>query len=231
MIKFTLSNKTIKFSDKKLYRIKAEISFGKIQEGDLGGFIEKENNLTQEGNAWVSGNAKVFGNAKVAGNAKISGNAEVSGNAKVAGNAKVYGNAWVYGNAKVYGNARVSGSAWVYGNAWVSGNAWVYGDAKATDNAKISRSAEVYGVAEIFGNAKVSNLRLINIIGLKWNITISDNHIQIGSKLHKIKEWQNFSDEKVAQMSDDELSWWEIYKDIILSIASRKLRRLDFAND
>jgi hypothetical protein len=30
-------------------------------------------------------------------------------------------------------------------------------------------------------------------------------------------------------MSDDELSWWEIYKDIILSIASRKLRRIDVA--
>jgi len=72
MIKFSLSNKTIKFSDKTLYRIKAEISFGKIQEGDLGGFIEKENNLTQEGNAWVSGNAKVFGSAEVSGNAEVS---------------------------------------------------------------------------------------------------------------------------------------------------------------
>ena len=71
----------------KLFRIKALISFGDIEAGELGGYIEKEENLSQTGDAWVCGDAKVSGNAKVRGNAEVSGNAEVRGDA------------WVYGDA------------------------------------------------------------------------------------------------------------------------------------
>ena len=71
----------------KLFRIKALIAFGYVEVGELGGYIEKEENLSQDGDAWVCGNAKVYGNAEVYGNAKVYGNAEVCGNAKVYGNA------------------------------------------------------------------------------------------------------------------------------------------------
>ena len=59
----------------KLYRIKALISFGNVEAGELGGFIEKEENLSQNGNAWVFGNAEVSGDARVFGNARVYGNA------------------------------------------------------------------------------------------------------------------------------------------------------------
>jgi hypothetical protein len=88
-------------------------------DGAIGGWIEKEINLSISGNAWVYGNAWVSGNARVYGNAQVSGNARVSGNAWVSGNARVYGNAQVYGDARVYGNARVYGDAQVSGNARV----------------------------------------------------------------------------------------------------------------
>lgn len=108
----------------KLFQIKALVSFGDVSEGDIGGYIEKEKNLSHEGDAWVSGNARVYGHASV------SGNAWVSGNALVYGNARVYGDAWVCGDAGVYGDAQVYGDAWVYGNARVSGNALVFSDAR-----------------------------------------------------------------------------------------------------
>lgn len=50
---------------KTLYRIKALVQFGNVNAGDLGGWIEKEENLSQSGNAWVYGNARVYGNAEV----------------------------------------------------------------------------------------------------------------------------------------------------------------------
>ena len=65
----------------KLFRIKALIEFGDVSAGELGGYIEKEENLAQDGNAWVCGNAEVYGNAWVYGNAKVYGNAEVCGDA------------------------------------------------------------------------------------------------------------------------------------------------------
>jgi len=82
----------------KLFQIKCTKSFKYANEGDLGGYVEKEDNLSQSGDAWVSGNARVSGDAWVSGNARVSGNAWVSGNARVSGDAQVYGNARVENN-------------------------------------------------------------------------------------------------------------------------------------
>ena len=120
-----------------LHRIRALMDiprFG-VKAGELGGFVEGENNLSQDGNAWVSGDSRVYGNALVSGNAFVSGDARVYGDAFVFGNALVSGNAFVFGDARVSGEARVSGDARVYGDAWVSGEARVSGDAKVSANS------------------------------------------------------------------------------------------------
>ena len=105
MKKYELTAEFIEKWGKKLFRIKALISFGSVEAGELGGYVEKEDNLAQDGNAWVYGNAEVYGNARVYGNAEVYGDARVCGDAEV------------YGDARVYGNARVCGDAWVCGDA------------------------------------------------------------------------------------------------------------------
>ena len=87
MKKFELTSEFVTFLGKKLFRIKALISFGNVKEGELGGFVEKEENLDQSGDAWVSDNARVSGNARVSDNAWVYGDAWVSGNAWVSGDA------------------------------------------------------------------------------------------------------------------------------------------------
>ena len=147
--KYELTEETITlFKDYMLYRIKALRDFGDIKAGDLGGYIEKESNLSHNGDAWlyedamVYGDAQVYGDVTVHGNAHVCDNAEVDeiaqvcgeamvyGNALVRGNALVFGNAEVYGNAAIGGNVRVDGNAEVYGNAVIGGNEWVDGDAR-----------------------------------------------------------------------------------------------------
>ena len=83
---------------KKLFRIRALVSFSSISKGDIGGYIEKEENLSHDGDAWVFGNAWVCGNARVFGDARVCGNALVSGDARVYGDARVSGDAEVYGD-------------------------------------------------------------------------------------------------------------------------------------
>lgn len=85
--KYELTGEFIEhWSGKKLYRIRALVSFGVVVAGQLGGFVESEKNLDQSlsGNAWVSGDARVYGDAWV------------------------YGNAWVYGDARVRSHAVIS---------------------------------------------------------------------------------------------------------------------------
>ena len=102
MKKYELTSETKIFFGHILYRIKALSSFGCVSAGDLGGFLESEKNLSQNGDAWV------YGDAWVSDNAEVSDNAGVYGNAMVFGDARVSGNAWVYGNARVFGDAEVS---------------------------------------------------------------------------------------------------------------------------
>ena len=69
MKKYELTAEFIEKWGKKLFRIKALISFGSVEAGELGGYVEKEDNLAQDGDAWVYGNARVYGDARVCGNA------------------------------------------------------------------------------------------------------------------------------------------------------------------
>ena len=68
MKKFKLTSEFIvDISGVKLFRIKELIEFGNVKAGDLGGYIEKEENLSHMGDAWVSGDTQVFGDARVSG--------------------------------------------------------------------------------------------------------------------------------------------------------------------
>ena len=86
---YELTDETIEHADITLHRIRAlvDMPIHDVKAGDLGGFIEKVENLQE--NAWVSGNAMVYGNAWVFGNALVCGNAWVSGYAEVSGDARV----------------------------------------------------------------------------------------------------------------------------------------------
>lgn len=174
--KFELTDETIDFRGKTLYRIKALKDFGSVKTGDLGGFIEKESNLSQRDNCWICYDARVFGDATIYGNAEIYGkarvynNAEVSGDAKVFSNAVIYGDAEIFGNASIYGNARVCGNAEIFENARVYGLAFIYGDAQVFGKARVCGNAEVFDKARVGDNAEVfDNTRVYN------NAYVGDN--------------------------------------------------------
>ena len=101
-----------------LHRIRALVDIPRygVKKGDLGGYIESEYNLSQEGDCWVSGNALVFGDAQVSGDALVSGDAWVFDDARVSGNA------WVFGDARVSGDALVSGDGWETSPLYIRGS-------------------------------------------------------------------------------------------------------------
>ena len=117
--KYKFTGETIQHEGITLHRIQALRSFGDVKEGDIGGWIQKESNLSHEGACWVYGHAQVYGSARVYGDAQVYGYAQVCGNAQVYGSAQVYGHAQVCGNAQVYGPSQVCRSDWVYGHAHV----------------------------------------------------------------------------------------------------------------
>ena len=120
----TLTNGTV------LHRIRAlrDISRYGVKAGDLGGLIEKENNLSQDCDAWVCDNALVSGDATVSGNARVEGNAEVSGYADY----MVVKNTWSSGRWFTYTS---SNKKWAVGCFYGTGEELV---AKAYKDSKLS---------------------------------------------------------------------------------------------
>ena len=161
--KYKLTEESINYFNRTLYRIEALKDFGNIKKGDKGGYVQSEENLSQEGNCWICDNAQVYGNAIIDDNALVCGDAVVCGNAKVydnaviCDNAKVSDNALVYGYAQVFGKALVCDNVKVYCDAKVCGNTLVYGNAQVFDDAKVFDNAVVYGDAKISGSAEIKD--------------------------------------------------------------------------
>ncbi len=175
--KYEFTEETKVFCGRKLHRIRALRDFGDVKAGDLGGFIEKEENLSHGRNCWVRDDATVYDNARIFDNAEICDNAEIFGDAVIFGNARIYDNAEIYGNARIYDNARI------YGNAEICGNAVIYGN------------AEIFGDAVIYGRARICEGKWdkspLYIQGTKWEFYVSsENTITTGCQIHTFEEWQ-----------------------------------------
>ena len=108
--KYEFTGETMDFFGRTLHRIRSLRAFSDINIGDIGGWIEKEENLSHNNNAQVGGDARVYNKAQV------RGKAQVFDDALVCGKAQVFDDAWVYGKAQVSGEAQVCGKARIFSN-------------------------------------------------------------------------------------------------------------------
>jgi len=155
-----LKDDTIEVEGRTLYRIRALNKFKlypllEVLPGELGGYIENEDNLSHESTCWIYGDAMVYHNAKVKDNAIVRGYTHVYNKSQVLQNAIVEGHARVFGESYVFGNARVKDNGNVFDHARVNGFAIVQ------DNATVSENARVYGEAVIKDYAMVSGHMMV----------------------------------------------------------------------
>ena len=75
--KYKLTEETTNMGNRTLYRIEALRDFSDVKKGDKGGFVEKEDNLSQSGDCWIYDDAMVYGKARVLDNAEILDNVVV----------------------------------------------------------------------------------------------------------------------------------------------------------
>ena len=145
----------IVFDGHTLYRIRALRDFNDIKKGDLGGYIEKEDNLSQDGNCWVYDDAMVIRDARICDNARIYDRVIVNGLARVFGDAIVSDDAKVFDNAVLKDHAEIFDNAEIYGNSMVSGSAKVFDYVRICDNTTVEGKSTISGKAKVHGNAKI----------------------------------------------------------------------------
>lgn len=150
--KYTL----IKSDRPGLFRIVAlkDISYF-VRKGDIGGYVESEKNLSQEGTCWIFDNAVVCNSAVVKEHARIRDNAYIYSNAVIQGATYVGDNAHI-GDAAIVGGKPTYWNADIRGNAHICGNVIVdTGDVRIADNAHITGSVLIKGNVRIGSESKI----------------------------------------------------------------------------
>ncbi len=204
--KFRLTDESKTVNGIKLYRIEAlkDLGFYGVKQGDKGGFVESEANLSQNLDSWIGDNACVYNKAFVGRNSFVGGNAVVNDRAQVKENTRVADNAQVSGqssliNSDISGDAVVSGSVAVVnagskliasGKTQVLGKVVIDGRVDITDKAKIDGTSQgiylsnvkVADEAEIIATGSIeSNVQFIGKCSISGNIRINVKPLSGGS--------------------------------------------------
>ena len=220
-MKYKLSDVKTMYLGRTLYRVKALKSFqvnGKwpITEGEIGGWVESTDNLSQDGTCWIGGDARVYGESRVSDDAHVFGEAQVYDVAKISDRAIVCDNACVFQNAQVFGDAKIMGDARVYGISEV------HGQAQVIDRVRCYQRAWVYGDVRVCGNANITDKVTIDpvvIQGLRYTVTIMDEHISFDCESASIKEWIDMSTRDVISMDGkDAAAFHKQHHSMILSM-------------
>ena len=147
---------------KPLFQVVALRNFGDVRKGDVGGYIERTDNLSNKGNCWVFGEARVFENACVFGEARVFENACVFGEAFVFGNAQILGESQIFGGALVSGTAEISDTTELTGEFAFdtkdngNGTSTLYADAvfePAEPECDVHDGSEVSAIREVCDHA------------------------------------------------------------------------------
>jgi hypothetical protein len=220
-MKYKLSDVKTMYLGRTLYRVKALRSFqvnGKwpVTEGELGGWVEHTDNLSQNGTCWIGGDARVYGGARVTDDAHVFGESHVYDVAHIADRAIVCDKASVFQHAQVYEDAQVVGDARAYGIAEI------HGKAKVIDRARCYQRAWVYGDVVVNGNANITEKTTLDpvvIQGLRYTVTIMDEHISFDCESATIKEWVDMTTKEIISMDGKEAAVFDKkYRPMILAM-------------
>lgn len=107
-MKYELTNITKQIDGRTVHRIRALRNFANVRAGDLGGWVEHADNLSQRGNCWLYHDACALNCAFVVNNAKLLHSACARDFTEISNNAQVYGIAVVSKRTHVYDDMKIN---------------------------------------------------------------------------------------------------------------------------
>lgn len=194
-MKYELTNEVRDIGGHTVYRIRAikDIPVAEdhiVKAGTLGGFVESESNLSQQGLCWIYDDAVAYGGAIVSGKANVRDYAQISGNVRISKKAHVYGQAVIAGNVTVRGHAWIDGEAFITaadddqlvieGNCYINGDARIDGTMTLGGNVMIGNGAMIKSDKDVFQVSLDAKDEIINatFYRTRKGIGCTDHHIE-----------------------------------------------------
>ena len=127
--KYELTDITMRYEGRILYRIRALKDFADVKKGKLGGWVETEDNLSQKGNCWIYNNAKCMDNARMYDNSIMFDRSEMHDNSVMYDYSRMYGNSEMHDYSKMCDNSEMHEGSKMYNNSIISehGEMWKNG--------------------------------------------------------------------------------------------------------
>lgn len=178
MKKYELTNETKEINGCTLHRIVALRDFGNVKKGYLGGFIEKESNLSHANTCWIYDDGIVCGESRLCEGSEVHDNAVVCGTSTIWENSRIFENAYVcdslIGRSKIHGNASVN-------------NAEVLCGAEVKDRVLI-KGGRIESDVVIADNVTVSGNSYIS----GYNVTVGENASIVDGMVLSNDDWRVF---------------------------------------
>lgn len=164
-----------------LYPVRAVRDFNGVHAGDIGGYVESEDNLSQDGNCWIYGKSKVYGTSVVTGDATVH-NSDIY-NSVIADAAHVHDSS--------VRDSMVLKSALVHERSVVRNHCIITDEARVASGSTVADYASMKDYSLVRRGSSVSNSRLNGDTGVTSSIVVltelTDSDIRdstiIGSKI------------------------------------------------
>ena len=131
--KYVLTNITMDFMGRTLYRIKALKDFADIKAGELGGWVQTEDNLSQEGNCWIYDNGKCMDNARIYTNSIMCDNS------------LMYGNSMMFDYSRMFDYSIMCDNSVMHDHSVMLDNSIMRGESVMNNNGFLKNKENLYG--------------------------------------------------------------------------------------
>ncbi|MBO7717918.1 hypothetical protein J6S37_00260 [Candidatus Saccharibacteria bacterium] len=172
-----------------LYRIRALKDIeGVVRKGEVGGFVQFEENLSHEGNCWIDSNSKVMGKrSRICEDAQIKNSVIDDGfdgeeGCRICGSAEVCSSLIDGGGVDISGEASIRESSIdggrIYGNAhirdsriFIVAGGVIYGNAQVIDSLICGEDISIHD------NSKITNSRIEDAVSVRGNAVIDNSQV------------------------------------------------------
>lgn len=148
--KYELTDNTIVYKGVVLHQIRSLQNFGNVKAGELGGFIESEDNLSHTGTCWVYNSAKVYGKIKLMGTSIVSDEAIVTGIVSVK-------ECIITDNSMFNASGSITGRLVMSDDSYLSGNIYLTGQLTMADSSSIRGSIDCSGRITITDSSSIKD--------------------------------------------------------------------------
>ena len=146
---------TIEFEGRVLHRIRALKNFGLVEIGEIGGYVQTEDNLSQYGNCWIYDDAKCMDNAKCTDNSVMYWNSCMYDNSRMFNNSKMYDNTKMFDNSRMFNNSKMSDNTKMFDNAMMYGNSAMYNNSQMFNDSNMFNNTKMYDNSKMYGNSQM----------------------------------------------------------------------------